>query len=219
MARTSKARPAEKPARASSLDGDAIEGDDAEARRLAGIALRKKTVAATMVYAGLGLRASDRALKLAAKKPAARKPAASKTPAATPSAKTPRAAASLRPAARKRLRTHSQFIQRIADTIAGQLDQIDAITRAPGRSETGPSEAERHARTVAALARVAAELRKEREADRRRADDDHRSADSDRPRDLDELRERLSRRLEARLGRGSAVPVGDDAAVGTRLPD
>lgn len=99
--------------------------------------------------------------------------------------------------------------------MTSQLDQIDAIMRDPRRGEAGASEAERHARTVAQLARVAAELRKEMDADqRRRADDDDRAdrAHADRPRDLDDLRERLSRRLDIRLGGGSSVPVGDDDA-------
>lgn len=253
MIRTSKARPAKQPARAAALDkGDAtLDGvvtdeDDAEARRLAGIALRKKTVASTMVYAGLGVRASERAPRPTAKEPSVKRSA--KPPKAEPAAicvssdaiavepeemvhvadqlpviiaSPPAPSADATSAEkRKRPRTHSQLISRIVDTIASQLDAIDAITSDPGRGEAGPGEAERHARAVAALARVAAELRKELEGDRRRrADDDDRSADPDRPRDLDELRERLSRRLDARLGCGSAVPVGNDAAVRTQIPD
>ena len=98
-----------------------------------------------------------------------------------------------------------------------QLDQIDAIMRDPQRGEAGASEAERHARTVAQLARVAAELRKEMDADKRRRADDDRAHDADRahpdrPRDLDDLRERLSRRLDIRLRGGPPVPVGDDEA-------
>lgn len=67
-----------------------------------------------------------------------------------------------------------------------QLDAIDAITRDPHRGS--------------------AESRKELEADRRRRADEHDDArdrdlspDPDRPRDLDELRERLSRRLDLKL--------------------
>lgn len=258
MARTSKARPAQQPARAVALSNDdaavddvAAEDDDAEARRLAGIAQRKKTVASTMVYAGIGLRASERQAKPNAKKPTVKRSA--KPPKAEPGAahespeaiaaepeemaqvaeqlaivlaSPPAPSAATSAAKRKRPRTHSQLISRIVDTIASQLDAIDAITCDPDRGEAGPGEAERHARAVAALARVAAELRKELEGDkRRRADDDDRSRDSDRhrdlerPRDLDELRERLSRRLDARVRRGSAVSVADDAAGGMRLPE
>lgn len=213
MTETTKACPAEQPEQASALCDDAeIDPDIAEARKRAGIALRKMTVASTMIYAGVGPRATT---------PRAR--AKEKAPAAAPPE--PIAAAKASPASRKKLRTHSQFIVRIAETIAGQLDAIDAITRDPNRGETGPGEAERHARTVAALARVSAELRKEQEADRRRRADDDDSArdagssrDPDRPRDLDELRERLSRRLDERLRSGPAVSVEDDAPGGDRLP-
>ena len=251
MARTTTARPAKKPVRAVSLcDDDAattdVAADDAaKARRLAGIELRKKTISSTMTYARTGQRASARVKKVAPKKRAVKKPAA-KTPAARkpttkskpkkPKAKPPEPSiapgtAAEAPDKRKRSRTQSQLIARFVDTIDTQLDQIDAIMRDPNRGENGPSEAERHARTVAALARVTVELRKELEAGRRRrADDDSaagrdqsadpdRSSDPDRPRDLDELRERLSRRLDERLRGGSVVSVGDDAAGGNRLPE
>lgn len=221
MARTTIARPAAEPERASALGDDGeIDPDIAEARKRAGIALRKLTIASTTVYAGVGPRASQRA-KTPRAKPRAKSPAVAPTESAAPAQTT---AAEPPPISRKKLRTHSQFIVRIADTIAGQLDAIDAITRDANRGEGGPSEAERHARTVAALARVSAELRKEQEADRRRrADEDDsardpgRARDPDRPRDLDELRERLSRRLDERLRSGPAVSVGDDAAGGNRL--
>jgi hypothetical protein len=234
---TTSTRPADQPERASALGDDGeIDPDIAEARKRAGIALRQMTVASTMVYAGVGVRASERAKQPGAKKgttarPRARstaEPAAAAAPEPAPPDASPvstTAAEAVRPS-RKRLRTHSQFILRISETIAGQLDAIDAITRDPKRGEGGPGEAERHARTVAALARVSAELRKELEADRRRrADDDDSARDAghsgvaDRPRDLDELRERLSRRLEERHRSGPAVSVGDDAAGGDRLSD
>lgn len=227
MANTTKACPAEEPGQASALceDGE-IDPDVAAARKRAGIALRSMTVASTMVYAGLGPRASER-VKTPRARAKPRPAAAAASEAAVPeAAPAPTAAAEVSPKSRKKLRTHSQFIVRIAETIAGQLDAIDAITRDPSRGESGPGEAERHARAVAALARVSAELRKEQEADRRRrADDDDgacgsgRSGDPDRPRDLDELRERLSRRLDERIRSGSAVSVGDDAAGRDRVPD
>ena len=239
MAKTIAARPATQPVRAVALCDD----DGAEARRLAGIDLRKKTVASTMIYAGTGVRASQRVTTTGAKKPAAKKATARKAvakktakkaaagdkPTRTRATKPPiakkttkREAVRFEAAAksitasdtavrRKRTRTQSQLIGRLVDTIDGQLDQIDAIMRDPERGASGPTDAERYARTVAALARVTVELRKELEAGRRRrADDDSaaghdQSADSahlgdpDRPRDLDELRERLSRRLDERL--------------------
>lgn len=246
MAKVSKARPAKKPARAVSL----CDGGEAEARRLAGVALRKKTIASTMFYAGNGVRASERvakkpaskktvAKKTVAKKAAPKKASPKKTPMRKPTAKrTADVVAVAKPDVsavsvavldtadkRRRSRTQSQLIARFVETIDTQLDQIDAIMRDPDRGESGPSDAERHARTVAALARVTVELRKELEAGRRRRADDNsaadlqQSADPDRPRDLDELRERLSRRLDDRLESGPAVSVGDDAAGGNRLSE
>lgn len=232
MVKTAKARPAKQPARAAALCDD----DNAEARRLAGVDQRKKTIASTMVYAGIGLRASERvktagprrstAKTSAAKKPATKRPAATSKPKARDPDQSELPTVPVDPSEtavkRKRTRTQSQLIARFVDTIDGQLDQIDAIMRDPNRGESGPTEAERHARTVAALARVTVELRKELEAGRRRrADDDSsagrdqsgdpgRSGDPDRPRDLDELRERLSRRLDIRLAGGPAVPVAED---------
>jgi hypothetical protein len=236
MAKAAKARPTKASVRAVSCDAD----DDAEARRLAGIEQRKRTVRATMVYAGTGLRASERVKKAAEKKPTAKKAAAKKPTTTKPARKQPAAkktrvsktakskketgppAAPDTAAKRKSSRTQSQLIRRLVNTIDGQLDQIDTIMRNPKR---GPNEAERCARAVAALARVTVELRKELEAGRRRRADDNNaagcdpSADPDRPRDLDELRERLSRRLDERLRGGSAVSMGDDAAGGNRLPE
>lgn len=238
MAKSTQARPVKTPGRAVALCDD----NDAEARRLAGIELRRKTVAATMIYAGTGVRAAPRVTKAAPKMTTAKRPAAKKpddkgavpgTPATRrPEAKTakaPEAAQLQRPetpvaaSKRKRVRTPVQLIGRLVDTIDGQLDQIDAILRDPDRGDSGPSDAERHARTVAALARVTVELRKELEAGRRRRADDNsapgrdQSSDHDRPRDLDELRERLSRRLDERLGSGSVASVADDAAGGDRV--
>lgn len=232
MAKTSKARPATKPARASALaDGAAIDDHDAKARRLAGVETRKKTVASTMVYAGLGVRASERVKKAVptVKEPAAKR-LAEEPESVTPETELPEqpvGPARVRDIAdqRKRPRTQSQLIGRLVDTIDGQLDQIDAIMRNPDRGDAGSNEAERHARTVAALARVTVELRKELEAGRRRRADDVSSRDRershrpDRPRDLDELRERLSRRLEEWHRSGSQVSVADDAAGRGQLPD
>lgn len=233
MARTTTARPATKPVRAVSLCDDAnaaanaADDDDAEARRLAGIALRKRTVAATMVYAGLGVRAGERVKATPKKSPQRKSTRKKATEPEQGQSDMPVAPvdASIAPDRRKRSRTQSQLIARFVNAIDGQLDQIDAIMRDPNRGEGAPSDAERHARAVAALARVTVELRNELEAGRRRrADDDtasgrERSADPDRPRDLDELRERLSRRLDIRLAGGPAVPVADDAAGGNRIPE
>jgi aminopeptidase N len=244
MVKTAKARPATKPVRADLLceDDDAV---DADARKRAGVIERKKTVASTMVYAGLGLRASERAKLAAAKTPAVKRPVAKKPAAEKPAmksdavkpvaaktaaAKKPPAKASASPdvpapdkqraVKRKRPKTHAQLMGRIVDAIGGQLDAIEAITHDPARGEAGRSEAERHARAVATLVRVLAELRKEQDGDQRRSvDDDQRARDAERPRDLDELRARLSRRLEEAHRRGAAVSVADDAAGGVRLSE
>src|SRR4051812_12855899 len=104
---------------------------------------------------------------------------------------------------RKSSASRTNLIGRIVKVIDGQLDLIDAMTADPDRSDVAGGGTERYARTVATLARVLAELRKEQVGDKRRpANDDHR------PRDLDDLRERLSRRLAQRLDDGSAPPAG-----------
>lgn len=107
---------------------------------------------------------------------------------------------------------HTQLIARITLLIARQLDVIDEILLNTESTDPRRLDAERHARAVAVLCRVLAELRKY-QGDEQGADDD-----DDRPGSLDELRERLSRRLGERLGRAETQTLGVDDAGGDELP-
>ncbi|QUS39279.1 hypothetical protein RPMA_10850 [Tardiphaga alba] len=107
---------------------------------------------------------------------------------------------------RKHLASRLQLINRLADVIARRLDAIDGITAGAG---CNMADGERQARTIAMLVRVLNELKKEQGGDKRGPD-----YNADRPRDLDELRERLSHRLAERIDGRSTLPVVDHAGGG-----
>ncbi|WNV09343.1 hypothetical protein [Tardiphaga sp. 709] len=95
------------------------------------------------------------------------------------------------------------LVERVTKVIERELDLIENIVGRIGGDEALRTESERRARTLAVLARTLIELKKAR------VDDEQGSAeDDDRPRDLDELRQRLSERLAKRLRGGAQLSAG-----------
>ena len=110
--------------------------------------------------------------------------------------------------------TGAALVERVTRSVERELSQIEVIV---GGSHVKPgqrTEAERRARTLASLARTLNELR------RLRADEDKSKLrdDSDRPRDLDELRRTLSRRLDEMVRGRTQLPAGDNEAGGGGSP-
>ncbi|MEZ5785270.1 MAG: hypothetical protein R3D62_02005 [Xanthobacteraceae bacterium] len=98
---------------------------------------------------------------------------------------------------------------RVQRVVERELDAIDQILGAIGAADA--AEAERSARTLASLARALKEVM------RLAAPDEPADADDDDPvpRDLDDFRRELARRLEALAGGGAAQTAGDG---GSALP-
>jgi len=92
---------------------------------------------------------------------------------------------------------------RVQRVVERELDAIDQILGAIGAADA--AEAERSARTLASLARALKEVM------RLAAPDEPADADDDDPvpRDLDEFRRELARRIEALAGGGAAKTSGD----------
>ncbi|WP_441241302.1 hypothetical protein [Tardiphaga sp. 768_D3_N2_1] len=106
------------------------------------------------------------------------------------------------------------LVKRVTKVIERELDLIEKIVGRTGGDEALRTEAERRARTLAVLARTLIELKKGR------VDDEQGSAeDDDRPRDLDELRQRLSERLAKRLQGGARLPAGGANARRDDVPE
>jgi hypothetical protein len=90
--------------------------------------------------------------------------------------------------------SRTSLVKRVTKVIERELDLIEKIVGRVGCDESLRAEADRRARTLAVLVRTLIELKKGR------VDDAQGSAEhDDRPRDLDELRQRLSERLARRL--------------------
>jgi hypothetical protein len=180
---------------------DDARGDNAvvvAARMRAKTAARRSTIAATIVCAG-GRRV----------KPQQPAVDAMAGPA-------PEAGASVVKDLRKNASTGSRapLVNRVTKVIERELDLIEKIVGRIGRDASARTEAEHRARTLALLVRTLSELKKAQ------AGDEHRSGqDDDRPRDLDELRRRLSERLAKRLAGRTAVPAGGDVARRDELPE
>lgn len=98
---------------------------------------------------------------------------------------------------------------RVQRVVERELDAIDQILGAIGAAD--PAEAERSARTLASLARALKEVM------RLAAPDETADADDDDPvpRDLDEFRRELARRIEALAAGGATRATGDG---GSALP-
>lgn len=93
------------------------------------------------------------------------------------------------------------LVERVARAVDRELAEIEGIVGSlQGKSR--PTEAERRARTLASLARTLSEVRRLRAADETQMPDD-----VDRPRDLEELRQRLSGRLAQMVEAGEASPA------------
>lgn len=115
-------------------------------------------------------------------------------PASKP-ARTSRAA----PVAAKRSKKPSPkaLTQRVEQAIDRELSRIEAILAEGGGGAHG--EAERRARTLATLARTL------KEVTRLRSEEKTKAADDDLPRDLDEFRRELSRRLDLLVAEAAAL--------------
>ena len=92
--------------------------------------------------------------------------------------------------------------ERVQNSIERQLTAVESVLAAMGTPQ--PEQAECHARTLASLARTFREMMRLQVAP-----PDEPADDNDVPRDLDELRRELSRKLAALVaGRAGAVPSG-----------
>jgi hypothetical protein len=107
------------------------------------------------------------------------------------------------------------LVERVTRAVERELSQIEVIVGGSHVNAARRTEAERRARTLASLARTLTEVRKLRADEHRVKPQD----DPDRPRDLEELRRRLSERLE-RMRRGrTAPPAEGNETGGDGLPD
>ena len=98
------------------------------------------------------------------------------------------------------------LIERVSRAIERELIQIESVV---GDGREPRTVAERRARTLASLAKTLAEVRRLRhEENKSNADAD------DGPRDLDEFRSELSRRLEQVVAARAKTPAGDDECGG-----
>ena len=150
---------------------------------------------------------------VAARKPAAKtsaaKATAAKNSATAKTAKTARAT-STRKAAKPPVVESEQaagsLIERVERAVEREIAQIEAMVGGADELTEPRSDAERRARTLASLTRTLLELR------RLRADDDvQRTADDDAiPRDLDELRRALSRRLDQLVDGAAPLSAAGD---------
>ncbi|HEX7791102.1 MAG TPA: hypothetical protein VF467_11320 [Afipia sp.] len=105
----------------------------------------------------------------------------------------------------------ASMVERVSDAIERELSKIEQIVG----SRMVPAqriEAESRARVLASLARTLKEVMRLRE--QQRAGDDTTKADDDDavPRDLDEFRRELSRRLEGMVAGRAPLPSGGDDA-------
>lgn len=105
----------------------------------------------------------------------------------------------------------SSMIERVSSAIERELTKIERIVGNPERlAPAHRIEAESRARVLASLARTLKEVMRLREQERG-AGGDNAKADHDAiPRDLDEFRRELSRRLEGLVAAAAPVPAGGD---------
>ncbi|MBB5047815.1 pyruvate/2-oxoglutarate dehydrogenase complex dihydrolipoamide acyltransferase (E2) component [Rhodopseudomonas rhenobacensis] len=97
-----------------------------------------------------------------------------------------------------------KLLDRVSRSIEREITQIEAIVGGSHLKPEQRSEAERRARTLASLTKTLSELRRLRAAEQSRAADD----DSV-PRDLDEFRRALSRRLEQLVAVAAECPAAE----------
>ncbi|MBQ8105972.1 MAG: hypothetical protein IJ127_24220 [Afipia sp.] len=101
------------------------------------------------------------------------------------------------------------MVERVSNAIERELSKIERIVGNPSRLYPAQRiETESRARVLASLARTLKEVMRLRDQERGAGDDTTKAADDDAvPRDLDEFRRELSRRLEGLVE--SAAPVSD----------
>jgi hypothetical protein len=99
----------------------------------------------------------------------------------------------------------SSLVERVSHAIERELSKIETII---GVSHVPPvlrSEAESRARVLASLARTLKEIMRLREQERAADEEKTKAADDAIPRDLDELRSELARRLEILVGEAKSL--------------
>jgi len=99
----------------------------------------------------------------------------------------------------------SSLVERVSNAIERELSKIEVII---GVSHVPPvlrSEAESRARVLASLARTLKEVMRLREQEREAHEEKTKAADDSIPRDLDELRSELARRLEILVGEAKSL--------------
>ena len=104
----------------------------------------------------------------------------------------------------------ASMVERVSDAIERELSKIERIIGNPMRAAPAQRiETESRARVLASLARTLKEVMRLREQER--GDDKAKAADDDAvPRDLDEFRRELSRRLEGLVADAAPFPAGGD---------
>jgi hypothetical protein len=102
------------------------------------------------------------------------------------------------------------LVARVGDAIERELRKIERIIGNPVRLHPSERiESESRARVLASLARSMKEVMRLREQERDAMHDATKAADDDAiPRDLDEFRRELSRRLEGLVGSAAPLPAG-----------
>ncbi|CAN5368697.1 hypothetical protein BH10PSE10_BH10PSE10_08140 [soil metagenome] len=100
------------------------------------------------------------------------------------------------------------MVARVSEAIERELSKIERIVGNPLRMAPAQRiETESRARVLASLARTLKEVMRLREQERA-GDDTTKAADDDVPRDLDEFRRELSRRLEGLVACRAPLPAG-----------
>jgi hypothetical protein len=103
------------------------------------------------------------------------------------------------------------LVQRVGDAIERELEKIERIIGGSRTPFLHRAETESRARVLASLARTLKEVTRLRAQERGAEDDKAKVADDDAvPRDLDEFRRELSRRLEGMVAAAAPVSAGRD---------
>ena len=102
------------------------------------------------------------------------------------------------------------LVQRVGDAIERELEKIERLIGDSRIPRLQRADAESRARVLASLARTLKEVMRLREQERGADEDKAKAADDDAvPRDLDEFRRELSRRLEGMVGAAAPLPAGE----------
>ncbi len=101
--------------------------------------------------------------------------------------------------------TESSLVERVSNAIERELSKIETIIGVARVAPVLRSEAESRARVLASLARTLKEIMRLREQERAADEEKTKVADDAIPRDLDELRSELARRLEILVGEAKSL--------------